>query len=198
MGGKGVSGSGEALLLIDALNGFMHPKGSLYCETAKEVVPKMREVLDGARLYKVPVFYLNDAHKDGDMELQIWGSHAMKGTWEAKVIAELAPRSESEIIEKRWYSGFTGTDLDARLKMLGVRDVYITGMHTNICDRHTSYDALVCGYGVAVVSDATGTFTPEEHKVGLDYLKKMYAARIVTAEEAVKGFAKRSAATARG
>jgi len=189
MDGKSASRSGKAVLVIDMLNGFAHPKGSLYCKTAEEVVPKIREVLDAARLYSVPIFYLNDAHEESDRELQIWGPHAMKGTWEAQVLAELAPRSESEIVEKRWYSGFTETGLDERLKKLGVRAVYITGMHTNICDRHTSYDAFKSGYDVIVISDATGTFTPEEHKTGLNYLKQMYAAKIVTAEEAAKEFA---------
>jgi len=179
----------KAVLVIDMLNDFANLKGKLYCATAKQVIPKIKQVVDAARAHGIPLFYLNDAHEKSDRELQIWGSHAMKGTWEAQVLAELAPQSESEIVEKRWYSGFTDTDLDARLKKLGVRAVYITGMHTNICDRHTSYDAFKSGYDVIVISDATGTFTPEEHKTGLNYLKQMYAAKIVTAEEAAKEFA---------
>lgn len=178
----------KALFVIDMLNDFADSKGKLYCATAEQVVPKIKRVIDVARANGIPVFYLNDAHEKGDRELEIWGEHAMKGTWEAEVVTELAPYTPSEIVEKRWYSGFTETNLDERLKKLGVKTVYITGMHTNICDRHTSYDAFTNGYDAVVISDATGTFTPEEHNAGLEYLKTMYAAKITTADEAVKHF----------
>lgn len=178
----------KALFVIDMLNDFADPKGKLYCATAEQVVPKIKQVADAARAHGIPVFYLNDAHDKGDRELELWGEHAMKGTLEAEVVTGLAPYMPSEIVEKRWYSGFTETNLGERLKKLGVKTVYITGMHTNICDRHTAYDAFVRGYDVVVVSDATGTFTPEEHAAGLEYLKTMYAAKIMTADEVVKEF----------
>lgn len=178
----------KAVLIIDMLNDFAHPKGMLYCETAKRVIPKIRQVGILARNYDVPVFYLNDCHEKGDRELEIWGPHAMKGTWGAEVVEQLEPYNPSEVIEKKWYSGFTGTDLNERLKKLGVKTVYITGMHTNICDRHTSYDAFVNGYNIVMIRDATGTFTPKEHKSGLDYLKTMYGAKIKTVGEAAEDF----------
>jgi len=180
----------KAILVIDMLKDFAAPEGPLYCATAKEVVPKIKELVDEARLYGIPIFYLNDSHEAGDRELRLWGEHAMKGTEGAEIVDELRPFDPSEIVEKRWYSGFTGTKLDERLKRLGIKTVYITGMHTNICNRHTSYDAFVNGYEVVVVSDATGTFTKEEHESGLNYIKTMYGARIETVEEAVEEFKK--------
>jgi len=180
----------KAVLVVDMLKDFASPEGPLYCETAREVIPRIRQLIGAARKNNIAVFYLNDAHEKGDKELELWGKHAMKGTKGAEVVDELRPEDPSEIIGKRWYSGFTETNLDERLKKLGVRTVYITGMHTNICDRHTSYDAFTHGYGIVMVSDATGTFTKEEHESGLDYIKRMYNAKIETVEEAVKEFRK--------
>ena len=177
-----------AVIVIDMLNDFADPKGKLYCETAKEVIPKIKQVVDAARANNVSVFYLNDSHLKEDRELELWGPHAMRRTWGAEVVKELSPRDVSEIVEKRWYSGFAETDLDERLKKLGVRTIYITGMHTNICDRHTSADGYVKGYKIVMVSDATGTFTPQDHAAGLDYIKTMYGAQIKTSAEVAEDF----------
>lgn len=180
--------SHKAILVIDMLNDFADPKGKLYCATAEQVIPKIRQVVE-AGINRIPVFYLNDAHVKGDRELEIWGEHALRGTWGAEVVAQLRPYvAQSEIVEKRWYSGFTETDLNERLKKLGTQTVYITGMHTNICDRHTCHDAYVNGYDIVVISDATGTFTEEEHADGLSYLKTMYGAKVMAADAVVKDF----------
>lgn len=178
----------KAVLVIDMLNDFAKAEGKLYCDTAEQVIPRIKQVIDAARANSVPVLYVNDSHEEDDRELEIWGPHAMKGRWGADVVPELGPYAKDELVEKKWYSGFTDTDLDERLKALGVGTLYITGMHTNICDRHTSYDAFTRGYDLVIVSDATGTFTPEEHAAGLEYLKTMYAAKIMTADEVSKDF----------
>jgi nicotinamidase-related amidase len=178
----------KAVVVVDALVDFMKPEGVLYCKTADYVIPKLKELRDAAHEANVPVFYVNDAHQPGDRELEIWHEHAMKGTKGAELVPELMPVRSEEIVEKRWYSGFTETDLDRKLKAMGVDTVYIAGMHTNICNRHTSYDAYTKGYKVVLVGDASGTFTPEDHAAGVDYIKQMYFARAVTVGEAAAEF----------
>ena len=178
----------KAVLVIDMLNDFANAEGTLYCDTAEQVIPNIKQVIDAARANDVPVLYVNDAHEEGDRELKIWGPHAMKGTWGAEVVPELGPYAKSELVEKKWYSGFTDTDLAERLRALEVSTVYITGMHTNICDRHTSHDAYTGGWDIVVISDATGTFTEKEHASGLEYIKTMYGAKIMTTEEVVRDF----------
>ena len=51
------------------------------------------------------------------------------------------------------YSGFQGTDLAARLRKLGVTNVYIGGLTVEYCVRTTAEDALREGFRVAVLSD---------------------------------------------
>ncbi len=81
----------------------------------------------------------------------------MKGTEGQKVIEELNPTSSDYIVPKRTYSAFDGTGLDRSLKGLyngkGADTVIITGVHTNICDRHTSYDAFTRGLKIIIVED---------------------------------------------
>jgi nicotinamidase-related amidase len=48
----------------------------------------------------------------------------------------------------------------------------ITGLHANMCVRHTSADAFFWGYQIVVPRDGTEAFTEEGYLGGLDYLKK--------------------------
>lgn len=61
-------------------------------------------------------------------------------------------------------------------------------MHTNICDRHSSYDAFTRGFKIIVAEDGVEAFTEEEHRSGLEYIKRMYGADIKKIEEIVEIF----------
>ena len=173
-----------AVLVIDMLNDFV--TGELKCDTAQEIIPNILQLLNAARKSDWPVVYCNDAHLNCDSELKKWGPHAMKDTKGAEVIPELGPTQKDYIVEKRTYSGFYETGLDLLLRDLNLDTVVITGMHTNICDRHTAADAFFRGYNIIVASDGTGTFTKEEHEQGLKYLEEIYDAEIKTVEEIIE------------
>ena len=107
---------GEALLVIDVLNDFVKPGGSLRVERAERIVPKLKALVEWAREKGIPVIYACDAHRRGvDAELALWGEHAIDGTWGAQVIEELKPKEGDFLVKKRRYSAFFGTDLDLSL-----------------------------------------------------------------------------------
>ncbi|WP_287586873.1 isochorismatase family cysteine hydrolase [Candidatus Borrarchaeum sp.] len=176
-----------AILVIDMLNDFV--TGELRCDTAQEIIPSIQKLLNAAREHDLPVVYCNDAHLQYDSELKKWGPHAMKGSKGAEVIPELDPTPNDYIIEKRTYSGFFETGLDSLLRDLHSDTVIITGMHTNICDRHTAAGAFFRGYKIVIASDGTGTFTKEEHEQGLKYLEDIYNAKINSTNEIIDSFA---------
>lgn len=170
-----------AILVLDMLNDFVH--GKLKCERAKRIIPNIKLLLDSARKKEIPIFYCSDEHLMIDTyEMKLWGPHAMKGTEGAKVIEELKPHGSDYTIPKRTYSAFDGTGLDKALKGVyngkGADTVVITGMHTNICDRHTAYDAFVRGLDIIVPEDGVDAFTENDHVSGLDYMKSVYGAKI--------------------
>mgnify|MGYP000663306399 CR=1 FL=1 len=72
------------------------------------------------------------------------------------------------------------------LRELGVDTVILTGLHTNICVKHTAADAFYRGYNIVVPEDCVTTFTEEDHRWGLEYMRKVYGARIVKLEELLK------------
>jgi nicotinamidase-related amidase len=177
-----------AILVIDMQNDFVN--GKLKCERASRIIPNIKMLLDAARQKGIPVFYCIDEHLPIDKyEMNLWGRHAMKDTEGAKIIDELKPSLSSltttdkdYIIPKRTYSAFDGTGLDRALKGVydgkGADTLVITGLHTDICDRHTSYDAFVRGFNIIVPEDGVDAFTEEDHTSGLDYIKRIYGARV--------------------
>lgn len=121
------------------------------------------------------------------------GPHAVAGTPGAEVISELVPEDADFVVPKRRYSGFFGTDLDMLLKELEVDTVVLTGLHTNICVRHTAADAFQGGYEVVVPADAVEAFTGEDHEGGLEYLKKVYGAEITDVDALLERMPERTA-----
>lgn len=176
-----------AVLVIDMLNDFV--KGELKCERAEKIIPNIKRLVEAARSHGVPVIYSNDAHLPVDHEFGVWGPHAVKGSKGAEVIPELAPTESDFIVEKRTYSGFFETGLDLLLRDLHVDTVIITGLHTNICDRHTAADAFFRGYKVIVASDGVEASTQKDHEEGLEYMKMAYKAEIKTVDEIIKDMA---------
>ena len=54
----------------------------------------------------------------------------------------------------------------------------MTGQHTHICVRHSSYGALIRGYRVTVPRDAVCTFEGVDEDEALEYLVMAYGADI--------------------
>ncbi|HET7479431.1 MAG TPA: isochorismatase family cysteine hydrolase [Rubrobacteraceae bacterium] len=170
-----------AILVIDMLEDFVY--GGLRCERADGILEPLGRLLGRARAAGTPVIFSNDAHlPEIDHEFEVWGPHAVAGTPGAEVIGALAPEDEDYIVPKRRYSGFYGTDLEMLLGELGVDTVVLTGLHTNICVRHTAADAFYRGYKVVVPADAVEAFTEEDQTGGLEYLEKVYGAELTSVD----------------
>ncbi|MFA5106662.1 MAG: isochorismatase family cysteine hydrolase [Candidatus Micrarchaeia archaeon] len=175
---------GKAVIVLDMLNDFV--TGSLKCPRAQKIIPNIQKVIAAAREVGVPVIYSNDAHIEGlDHEFSVWGPHAIAGSSGAQVIPELEPKKGDYIVPKRNYSGFFGTDLDGILRGMGVEEVVLCGLHAHICVRHTSADAFFRGYDITVIGDAVESFTEEDYRSGLEYVKMAYKAKVVPSEEAI-------------
>jgi nicotinamidase-related amidase len=172
----------SALLLIDLANDFVFPGGVIadaggpaYQKRAQEIIPRLKRLVAAARAAGVAVAYATDAHTTADSELAKWPPHAMKGTPQAEIVPDLAPLAGDLVVEKQTYSPFVSSDLDARLHARGIRRLYVAGLHTDCCARHTSGDAFQRGYDLVWVTDGLQAFTQEAHEAGLEYFRAWYA-----------------------
>ncbi len=174
-----------AILVIDMLNDFI--KGKLKCDRAQKIIPNIKKVLEESRKKNIPVIYIKDSHIKGvDNELKIWGEHALKGDKGSEIIDELKPEDKDFVIEKRRYSAFFQTDLDLLLRELNIDTVVLTGVTTDICVKHTAADAFFRGYNIIVLEDCVESFDEYSHKNALEYMKKVYKARILSSSEFLK------------
>ncbi len=172
----------SALVVIDLANDFVLPGGVIadaggppYQARARAIIPNLRRLVEAAREAGVLVVYATDAHTPGDAELAKWPPHAMKGTRWADIVEELAPATGDLVLEKTTYSPFVSSDIDAELRRRGITRLYITGLHTDCCARHTAGDAFQRGYDLVWVTDALQAFTEEAHRDGLAYFTAWYA-----------------------
>jgi nicotinamidase-related amidase len=170
----------RALVVIDMIEDFAHEGGALYCgPTMGQIIPVIQKEVTRARSAGEAVIYLTDNHVPDDAEFKIFPPHAIAGSRGAEIIPELAPEDEDDVIPKRRYSGFFGTDLDITLRERQVDTVRLVGDCTNICVLYTAADARNLGYAVEVVREAVTSFDQEAHHDALRELEKTLGAKIV-------------------
>jgi nicotinamidase-related amidase len=174
----------KALIIVDMLKDFVD--GELANPRAQRIVEPLQRLLAHAREAGWVVVFSNDAHHPEDPELKVWGEHAMEGTPGAQVIDELEPRNGEVISPKRNYGAFDETGLAEDLRERGVDEVVITGQHTHICVRHSSYGALRAGFEITVPRDAVCAFEGVDEDEALEYLTMAYKANVTSVDELVR------------
>lgn len=131
----------SALLVIDVQNGVVEGAYNL-----DAVLSNINIAIDKARAAGVPVIWV----QHGDEELVI-----DTDSWQ--IVPELVPLAGEPKIRKTYRSSFEATDLESILAGLDVGHIYVTGMQTNNCVRHTTHSAQERGYDITVLADAHST-----------------------------------------
>jgi nicotinamidase-related amidase len=162
----------KALFVIDMLYDFSNRNGKLYVAGAERIIPRIQKLIARFRKANLPVFYICDAHQKNDSEFKQWPEHAVKGTKGAEVIAALKPGKDDIVIEKVTYNGFSNPQLDKELKKSNVDELYITGVATEYCVKHTALDGLKKGYKVKVVWNCIKEVDKKEGKKALKEIKQ--------------------------
>ena len=169
----------EALLIIDMINDFLDPKGVLYCGAeVRQIITPLAKHLSRFRAAQRLVIYLCDQHAEDDPEFQVFPRHAVKGSWGAEIIPELAPQKGELIIPKTRFSGFFKTNLEEVLRAHHIERVVLTGVCTSICVMDTAADAFFRDFKITVLQDAVGDFDLEMHRFALKRMERIYQAEI--------------------
>src|SRR3981189_2643118 len=159
---------------------FAHEGGALYCGPSMgQIIPVIQRELARARAAGEPVIYLTDNHLPDDAEFKVFPPHPIVGTKGAEIIPGVAREENDDVIPKRRYSGFFGTDLDITLREKDVDTLRLVGDCTNICVLYTAADARNLGYAVEVVRDGVTSFDEQAHRDALRELEKTLGAKVV-------------------
>jgi nicotinate phosphoribosyltransferase len=170
----------NAVLVIDMLRGFMEPGNPLYCgDRARRIIPNIRHLLETEIARGAKIFFICDNHDKDDLEFKMFPPHCIAGTPEAEVIPELA-EYPGEIIPKKRYSAFYGTDLEARLNKLKPEKIIVCGVCTDICVCHTVGDARNRNYEVEVPVEGVASFDEKAHSFALEHMEKVLGAELTS------------------
>jgi nicotinamidase-related amidase len=91
-------------------------------------------------------------------------------------LAELAP--PATIIDRSFYSAFTGSSLHGDLRRGQIDTLLVTGAETDVCVLATSLSAVDLGYRVIIVSDAVCSSSDETHDALLTLYARRYSQQI--------------------
>ena len=180
----------EALLIIDMQNDVVEKMVT----SGREVIPKIKRVLELFRKFKKPVIHIARVHRPDGVDVEKFRKKIfsekpflVKGTNGAEIVDELSPAKNEYIIEKQRFSGFFQTELQILLNNLGVDTLVVTGIQTPNCVRATVIDAIGYDYDVIVLKDATNAKTKEIHEANLLDMENM-GVKIMTVDELMINF----------
>jgi nicotinamidase/pyrazinamidase len=169
----------KALIIVDMLNDFVDEKGALYCgETARSIIPFIKNRLKTYRNQKDLVIYLQDSHDKDDKEFEKFPKHSVAGTWGSEIVPELSPQAGETVISKKRYSGFYGTDLEDVLKFENVDKVEVVGVCTSICVMDTVGGLANRDYKIIVPVKGVADFDREFHEFAIRRMKQLYGADV--------------------
>lgn len=77
----------------------------------------------------------------------------IRDTWNTDIVPQLGPQANDLIVYKTRFSGFYETDLDSRLREMGIRHLIVTGCTTSICVESTVRDAMFRDYLCVLLAD---------------------------------------------
>ena len=100
--------------------------------------------------------------------------HNHVGSREHEILDELKPIAGEHVLRKTTVGAFASTAIDSLLRGLGVDQLYMVGVSTNMCVETTAREAADRGYQVTLVEDACATTFEELHLVTLRNFQRLF------------------------
>lgn len=172
--GEQVQPAQTAVLVVDMQNDFCSPDG--YLATARNydvsyadgVADAIGTLVNATRARGATIVWVR-SHYDFKY---LAPPHIVKrreegccleGSWGADFY-RLSPAPGDVMADKHRFSAFSGTDLDARLKAMGITTLIVTGVATNVCVDSTLRDGFFAGFYIVVPSDCVGSNSRAGHE----------------------------------
>ena len=201
---KELSAETTALVLFDALNGYLHPadpaKVAFLAE--RNIIANMQRLLAGARKAGMTSFYPSGAHAadgsdtvarltDTDMDLKPGGAadkpiapRFHKNSNDSEIAPEVAPIAGDVVVPKQRWSSFHQTNLDLQLRVRGIDTIVIAGGSTDVGIASTVFAARDLDYGIVVVKDCCYSARGNNNEF---FMERVFPrmGRVMTADAAV-------------
>jgi nicotinamidase-related amidase len=171
-----------ALITVDMQNDFLRSDSPVMASGVKTALPQIGQLVRGFREHRKPIFHSVRLYRPDGTNVDLFRRTAveegmrvlMPGTRGADLVPEVSPckarlvpdallagefqelaRNEYAFYKPRW-GAFFGTELDARLRQLGITTILVCGVNFPTGGRATVYEGAARDYRVIVASDAFG------------------------------------------
>ena len=163
-----VGRSHEALLVVDVQHDFC-AGGTLAVPGADRAIESTNRWLDEASARGVPVYASRDWHPAVTRHFEAyggtWPEHCVQGTRGARFHEDLHLPANTIVVSKgedpdrHGYSAFEGRTPEGislldDLRARGIEHLYVAGLATDYCVKHSVLDALAAGLDVTIVDTA--------------------------------------------
>jgi nicotinamidase-related amidase len=105
-----------------------------------------------------------------------------RGTPGYEIEASIAPLPDDVVVDKLTSGAFTGTYLDHALRNLGVTNLAVVGVVTDMCVLGTARAAAELGYWTVMVEDGCASYTERAHIEALLAHARVFG-RVATSDE---------------
>jgi nicotinamidase-related amidase len=177
------SGNRVALVIIDMQRDFIEPGGfgaalGNKVEYLQKIVPTVAGLLKTFRELRLPVIHTREGHcpdlsdcppakkRRGNSTFRIgdrgpMGRILVLGEPGNDIVPELRPEDGELVIDKPGKGAFYATDLQERLKGLGITHLIFTGVTTEVCVQTSMREANDRGYECLLIEDGTESYFPD-------------------------------------
>jgi nicotinamidase-related amidase len=178
-----------ALVVIDMQRDFLEPGGfgellGNDVSLLQAAVEPLQAVLAAARDTGMTIIHTREGHRPdlsdcppskrargglatGIGDLGPKGRILVRGELGHDIVDELAPAPGEIVLDKPGKGSFCATDLELILRNLGIRQLIVTGVTTEVCVHTTVREANDRGFECLVLADCCGSYFPEFHEVAL-------------------------------
>ena len=159
----------DALIIVDVQNDFC-PGGALPVAGGDRIVPVLNRYIDKFMQAGLPIFATRDWHPAKTSHFNTsggpWPPHCIQGSAGSQFHPDLNLPPDTVIVsagmgsDEDGYSGFLGRDdsgakLIDLLRQRGIQRLFVGGLATDYCVKHTVLDGLREGFKVVLLEDAT-------------------------------------------
>ena len=137
----------SALIMVDCQNTYRH--GVMQLTNIEPAILEAKKLLEMARDLNVPIIHIQHDAGVGspyDVTAEI-----------GAISTEVAPKNGEDVIIKNYPNAFIATDLEAKLKALGIENLVLAGFMTHVCINSTARGAFNLGFKPTVVASACAT-----------------------------------------
>ena len=160
--------SKDALIVVDVQNDFC-PGGALAVKDGDQVVPALNRYIDKFTRAGLPIFATRDWHPAKTSHFNTsggpWPPHCIQGSQGAQFHPDLKLPPDTVIVsagmgsDEDGYSGFLGVNdsgvkLADLLRQRGIERIYVGGLATDYCVKHTVLEGLKEGLKVVLLVDS--------------------------------------------